>query len=78
MVSVNWLVALLLAYLFYRGWNLLVQTRAVQLAKGFAAMVAVYVAAFAAYLLGALHTPCAGRARGVGRNSRRLPGIPPV
>jgi diadenylate cyclase len=37
---------LLLAYLFYRGWNLLVQTRAVQLAKGFAAMVAVYVLAF--------------------------------
>jgi diadenylate cyclase len=37
---------LLLAYLFYRGWNLLVQTRAVQLAKGFAAMVAVYVVAF--------------------------------
>jgi len=37
---------LLLAYLFYEGWNLLVQTRAVQLAKGFAAMVAVYVVAF--------------------------------
>jgi diadenylate cyclase len=37
---------LLLAYLFYRGWNLLIQTRAVQLAKGFAAMVAVYVFAF--------------------------------
>jgi diadenylate cyclase len=37
---------LLLAYLFYQGWNLLVQTRAVQLAKGFAAMVAVYVVAF--------------------------------
>ena len=37
---------LLLAFLFYQGWNLLVQTRAVQLAKGFAAMVAVYVVAF--------------------------------
>lgn len=37
---------LLLAFIFYEAWNLLVQTRAVQLAKGFAAMAAVYVVAF--------------------------------